>query len=112
MAITTRLRSNARTIKREYDRAVDRAINVTLSEGLAEARRRVPVRTGALHDSIVVSFDAQSNSGVVGVRSGPTEAYAPIVEERQPYMRPALDLMRRKLLPNIRAEVRKVRVLQ
>ena len=73
---------------------VDKRLAVNLDEIaddiVTEAKRIVPVRTGALRDSI--EAEVVDNHIIVGSSLD----YAPIVEANSPYLRPALEAVRDK----------------
>lgn len=81
----------------EVDRRVDIALEEMAIDALAEARRLVPVRTGALRASIVVSVSGRR------IVLGSDLEYAPWVEmgtpkmAARPYLRPAIELVMQKL---------------
>lgn len=76
-----------------------------------EAKARVPVRTGTLRRSINTEVREQGNRVIAQV--GPNTEYAAFIEfgtsrmAAQPYMRPALDLMRAQAIAAVLLEIRK-----
>jgi HK97 gp10 family phage protein len=83
---------------------VERAVKETAFAIVTEAQRRVPVDTGTLRRSIHADFPTP-----VSARVGPSVEYGAYVEfgthrtAAQPYMTPAAEAARPKLLAAVRA---------
>lgn len=67
------------------------------SEVLQEAKRRVPVRTGRLRESLRAEIDVESGE----IRIGSPVPYAPYVEITKPYLLPAFETVIAKWKRNI-----------
>ena len=101
--IGVKLTSRLPQLRAELMRKVEKAMNDAADDIAIEARRRVPVDTGALKDSIAVESYRGARSGsakrvVAGEDYAVYVEYGTRFQAGQPFLTPAFDAVRPKLL--------------
>lgn len=106
MGLTFKTDNRLKKLKGKAEKATDKALKELGDIGLELARAEVPVDTGDLRDSIVVELE--DNEMRLTIRQGDTRDYAQAVEERSPYIEPAMELIRREAPKEIAKAMKRV----